>query len=75
MEKELPELVVTDQEGYKSVAYDKMTAVLVEAIKEQQKLIEEQGVRSKQLEEERGEIAHLREMIKALQETVVVAEK
>ncbi len=29
-----PELVSTDNEGYKSIAYDKMTAVLVEAIKE-----------------------------------------
>jgi hypothetical protein len=34
VEKVLPELVSTDSEGYKSLAYDKMTAVLVEAVKE-----------------------------------------
>jgi len=30
----LPELVSTDEKGFKGVAYDKMTAVLVEAVKE-----------------------------------------
>lgn len=34
LEATLPELVRTDAQGYKSVAYDKMTAVLVEAVKE-----------------------------------------
>ncbi len=36
---EFPELVVTDQKGDNAVDYDKMTAVLVEAIKEQQRQI------------------------------------
>lgn len=36
VEKGLPELVSTDSEGYKSIAYGKLTAVLVEAIKELQ---------------------------------------
>jgi len=40
VEKVLPELVSTDSEGYKSIAYGKLTAVLVEAIKEQQRQIE-----------------------------------
>jgi len=40
LEKEFPEVVATDKEGMKSVAYDKMTAVLVEAVKEQQKEID-----------------------------------
>jgi hypothetical protein len=39
VEKVLPELVKTDKEGYKAVSYDKLTAVLVEAIKDQQKQI------------------------------------
>ncbi len=30
----IPELVTTDDDGYKSVSYEKMTAVLVEAVKE-----------------------------------------
>lgn len=39
LEQILPELVQTDESGFKSVSYDKLTAVLVEAIKEQQTLI------------------------------------
>ncbi|MCK9432474.1 MAG: tail fiber domain-containing protein [Candidatus Omnitrophica bacterium] len=39
MENEFPELVMTDKEGYKSIAYDKFTAVLLEAVKEQEKKI------------------------------------
>jgi hypothetical protein len=34
LEKEFPEVVLTDDKGYKSVAYDKLTPILVEAIKE-----------------------------------------
>jgi hypothetical protein len=41
VEKVFPELVKTDSEGYKSVAYQNMVAVLIEAIKEQQSSIEE----------------------------------
>jgi hypothetical protein len=40
VEKVLPELVSTDSDGYKSIAYGKLTAVLVEALKEQQLQIE-----------------------------------
>jgi hypothetical protein len=36
VEKVFPELVSTDSEGYKSIAYGKLTAVLIEAIKELQ---------------------------------------
>ena len=32
VEKVIPEIVKTDSEGYKSVAYDKSTAVLIEAL-------------------------------------------
>jgi len=41
VEKILPEIVSTDSKGYKSIAYGKLTAVLLEAIKEQQQQIEE----------------------------------
>jgi hypothetical protein len=37
VEKVFPELVYTDKEGYKSVSYDKFTAIIVEALKEQKK--------------------------------------
>ena len=40
VEKEFPNLVVTDGEGYKALMYDRFSAVLVEAIKEQQAEIE-----------------------------------
>ena len=36
----LPELVSTDAQGYKSVRYANMVAVLIEAVKEQQQKIE-----------------------------------
>ena len=42
IEKVYPELVNTDAKGYKSVEYSKLVAVLIEAIKEQAKLIEQQ---------------------------------
>ena len=41
VEKILPEIVSTDSEGYKSIAYGKLTAVLLEAIKELQQQVEE----------------------------------
>jgi hypothetical protein len=40
IEKEFPQLVSTDSEGFRAVSYDRFVAVLLEAIKEQQKRIE-----------------------------------
>lgn len=40
LEKVLPELVHTDSEGYKTVDYSRLTPVLIEAIKEQQSMID-----------------------------------
>ncbi len=45
-----PRVVATDTEGYKSLAYDRLVALLVEAVKEQQKTIEELEKRVKILE-------------------------
>ena len=57
LEKEYPELVVGDKEtGYKAVAYDKLTAVLIEAVKEMKT----------QNEKQQAEIEELRSMIKEL---------
>jgi Chaperone of endosialidase len=39
VEKYFPEMVLTDKDGYKSVDYSRMAPVLLEAIKEQQKMI------------------------------------
>lgn len=41
IEKVLPEIVSTDDDGIKSVDYSKLTPLLIEAIKEQQKQIDE----------------------------------
>ena len=42
LEKVFPELVNTDQNGDKSIQYGKLTPILIEAIKEQQKEMDEQ---------------------------------
>lgn len=42
VEKVLPELVHTDRRGYKTLSYDKLVPVLIEAVKDQQKEITEQ---------------------------------
>jgi hypothetical protein len=45
VEKKFPELISTDANGYKSFAYDKFTAVLLEAIKSQENKINAQQVK------------------------------
>ena len=74
VEKELPELVSEDKDGYKGVSYSKLTAVLVEAVKElktenqnQKNLMKEQQHQfEKQLGKQQTEIEELRSMIKKL---------
>jgi hypothetical protein len=53
----IPEVVLTDKEGFKSITYDKLTAVLIEAVKElktqmnsQDSIIKAQSARIKALE-------------------------
>jgi hypothetical protein len=74
VEKVYPQVVLTDKEGYKSVDYSKLTPVLVEAIKEQQKIIEELQKVIQQLQEENSQIkqanAQLSAEIKMLNEKV-----
>ncbi len=53
----LPELVKQDEDGYYAVNYDAVIPVLVEAIKDQQKLIEEQNRRHQ------SEIAELKQLL------------
>lgn len=64
LEKEYPELVVGDEvTGYKAVAYDKLTDVLIEAVKELKNQIQSQ---KEVLEKQQAEIEELRLMIKEL---------
>ncbi len=50
VEKVYPELVVTDARGFKAVDYLSLTAVLIEAVKEQQKFIEQLKIANGRLE-------------------------
>ena len=42
VETRFPELVRDNSDGYKSISYGKLSAVLVEAVKEQQEMIDQQ---------------------------------
>jgi hypothetical protein len=57
VEKVFPELVQTDDKGYKSVAYDKLVSVLIEAVKEQQREIQEKEAEIQSLKKAMLEIA------------------
>ena len=50
VEEVLPEVVFTDKKGYKSISYPNVTAVLVEAIKEQQQDINKLKEQVKELQ-------------------------
>ena len=50
LEKVFPEMVFTDDAGYKSIDYSRLTPVLVETIKEQQKIINDIIKRVEKLE-------------------------
>jgi len=52
IEEVLPQLVVTRDNGYKAVKYDKLVALLIEGIKEQQKQIEDLSNKINKLENE-----------------------
>ena len=60
VEKIFPLLVKTNDDGYKAIAYDKLSVILVEAIKEQQKQIQSTKQENFQL---RSELKSLREEI------------
>ena len=65
IEKIVPELVNTDKEGYKSVQYSHMVPLLIEAIKEQQLIINSQS----------QEIGVLKASVDAISEHIKTAEK
>ena len=63
MEEVFPEVVLTDEKGYKSVEYGKLVAPLIEAIKEQQAQIERLKTENETL---RVNISELKEQVDAL---------
>jgi len=54
VEPVIPEIVKTDTDGYKAISYEKLTAVLVEAIKEQNQQIKKLEARIKKLEKKKN---------------------
>jgi hypothetical protein len=67
VEKIYPELVRTDNEGYKSMDYMSMTAILVEAMKEQQQAIDQLEAENVQLKAQINRIDKLEAMLLELQ--------
>jgi hypothetical protein len=61
VEELCPEIVMTDDNGYKSIDYSRLTPVLVEAIKDQQNQIEAQ---QEQITSQQIQIDKLAEMVK-----------
>ena len=52
MEKIVPQVVTTDNDGYKGIDYGRLTPLLVESIKEQQKMIGDLQAKNRSLEDE-----------------------
>lgn len=68
VEKYFPELVSTDKEGYKSLNYSQFTAVLLEAVKEQQAKIDSLKKENEQYQKAVNEqLKELTERIQALE--------
>jgi septal ring factor EnvC (AmiA/AmiB activator) len=72
LEKEFPELVMTDQDGYKSIAYDRFTAVLLQAIKFQSDRMNSQ---QKQMEAQQKDIAALKQEVDEKSTKITVLSK
>jgi hypothetical protein len=70
LENVLPELVQEDADGYKSVDYSKVAPILVEAIKEQQDLINAQQKEIARLQSDLAGLQDLKAQVAALAELV-----
>jgi hypothetical protein len=76
VETVLPELVHTDGQGYKAVAYDKMVAVVIEAMKEQQKEMKQNKEHFEaSLKEKDDKIEKLTAMLEDLSVRIAAVEK
>lgn len=70
VEKVIPELVKTDEQGYKSIYYNKFTPILIEGIKEQQKHIEQLEKEIDELKKEKERIDKLEEKLEEITNTI-----
>ncbi|OFX82268.1 MAG: hypothetical protein A2W99_09430 [Bacteroidetes bacterium GWF2_33_16] len=73
VEKIFPELVITDDNGYKAVAYDKLSAILLEGTKEQQIQIEQLKKENTELKKRLDQLEGLKTEIETIK--AVIREK
>jgi hypothetical protein len=66
VEKVFPALVRTDDNGYKAVSYEKLSVILLEGMKEQQKQIESQKQENQQLKADLQSMKEEMDQIKAM---------
>ncbi|NCO58933.1 MAG: hypothetical protein COZ70_09305 [Deltaproteobacteria bacterium CG_4_8_14_3_um_filter_51_11] len=75
VEKVLPELVRTGKDGKKSLSYDKLTVVLVEAVKAQQARMEAQNseiaAQNQRLSAQEAQIEELKTLVKQLSSKIL----
>ena len=75
LERSLPEMIGRDDKGYLTVKYSKMTAVLLQAIKEQQQTIEALQKKVAEMENEKTEIAQLKKELDELRKSIFLGEQ
>jgi hypothetical protein len=75
LEKVIPELVDTDEEGWKSIEYSHIVPVLIEAIKEQQAIIVGQQQEITSLQSMKDELNTLKASIELLNEHLKTSQK
>ena len=75
LEKIIPELVDTDEEGWKSIEYSHLVPVLIEAIKEQQAIIANQQLELTSLISVREQVDILKASVELLNEHIRTSQK
>jgi hypothetical protein len=75
LEKIIPELVDTDEEGWKSIEYSHLVPVLIEAIKEQQAIIANQQLELTSLKSVREQVDMLKACVELLNEHIRTSQK
>jgi hypothetical protein len=75
LEKIIPELVDTDEEGWKSIEYSHLVPVLIEAIKEQQAIIANQQLELTSLISVREQVDMLKASVELLNEHIRASQK
>lgn len=71
IEDVFPSVVLTDEEGFLSVDYSRLTPVLVEAIKEQQAIIDAQQAEINSLQSQLASLEELKSQVAALTQMVM----